>query len=48
MAKKDAAGFAVTTVIKRSDYGMDMYVPYISDEVTVTFNAESLKADTTN
>jgi len=48
MAKKEAAGFAVSTVVKRSDYGMDMYVPYVGDEVTVTFNAESLIADTTN
>ncbi|MFD1694609.1 YceI family protein [Roseibium aestuarii] len=45
MAKKQAAGFAVTGVIKRSDYGMDLYVPYVGDDVTVTFHAESLKAD---
>ncbi|ADZ71225.1 YceI family protein [Polymorphum gilvum] len=44
MAKTPAAGFAVTTVIKRSDYGMDMYVPYVGDTVTVTFHAETLKA----
>jgi len=44
MAKTPAAGFAVTTVIKRSDYGMDMYVPYVGDDVTVTFHAETLKA----
>ncbi|WP_299814027.1 YceI family protein [uncultured Roseibium sp.] len=48
MAKKEAAGFAVSTVLKRSDYGMDMYVPYVGDEVTVTFHAESLKSDATN
>lgn len=48
MAKKPAAGFAVTTVVKRSDYGMDMFVPYVSDEVTVTFHAETLKTDVTN
>jgi polyisoprenoid-binding protein YceI len=48
MAKKEAAGFAVSTVVKRSDYGMDMYVPYVGDEVTVTFHAETLKADVTN
>ncbi|MCL4148217.1 UNVERIFIED_CONTAM: hypothetical protein GTU68_037942 [Idotea baltica] len=48
MAKKEAAGFAISTVIKRSDYGMDMYVPYVGDEVTVTFHAETLKADATN
>ncbi|GAA0781987.1 polyisoprenoid-binding protein [Roseibium denhamense] len=48
MAKKEAAGFAVNTVIKRSDFGMDMFVPYVGDEVTVTFHAETLIADTTN
>lgn len=48
MAKKEAAGFAISTVVKRSDYGMDMYVPYVGDEVTVTFHAETLKADATN
>ncbi|GAB4515302.1 MAG: YceI family protein [Roseibium sp.] len=48
MAKKEAAGFAISTVVKRSDYGMDMYVPYVGDEVTVTFHAETLKADVTN
>lgn len=48
MAKKPAAGFDVSTVIKRSDYGMDMYVPYVGDEVTVHFNAESLEAGKTN
>ncbi|MDN3719066.1 YceI family protein [Roseibium salinum] len=48
MAKKEAAGFAVSTVLKRSDFGMDMYVPYVGDEVTVTFHAEALKSDATN
>jgi len=48
MAKKEAAGFSISTVVKRSDYGMDMYVPYVGDEVTVTFHAETLKADATN
>lgn len=48
MAKKAAAGFAVSTILKRSDFGMDMFVPYVGDEVTVTFHAETLKADATN
>ncbi|MEP3429527.1 MAG: YceI family protein [Roseibium sp.] len=48
MAKKEAAGFAVSTVIKRSDYGMDKFVPYVGDEVTVTFHSETLKTDATN
>lgn len=48
MAKKPAAGFAVSTVLKRSDFGMDKYVPYVGDEVTVTFHAETLQAAATN
>lgn len=48
MAKKPAAGFAVTTVIKRSDFGMDKFVPYVGDEVTVTFHAETLVSQATN
>lgn len=48
MAKKPAAGFAVSTVIKRSDFGMDKFVPYVGDEVTVTFHAETLISEVTN
>ncbi len=48
MAKKPAAGFAVSTVLKRSDFGMDKFVPYVGDEVTVTFHAETLISEATN
>ena len=48
MAKKPAAGFAVTTVLKRSDFGMDKFVPYVGDEVTVTFHTETLVSGATN
>lgn len=48
MANKPAAGFAVTTTIKRSDYGMDKFVPYVGDEVAITFHAETLLTSTTN
>ncbi|WP_306143641.1 YceI family protein [Roseibium sp. MMSF_3412] len=48
MAKKPAAGFAVTTVLKRSDFGMDKFVPYVGDEVTVTFHTETLLSEATN
>ncbi|WP_349360432.1 YceI family protein [Stappia sp.] len=44
MAKKQAIGFDATTVVKRSDYGMDMFVPYVGDEVTISFSAEALQA----
>ncbi|WP_153769518.1 YceI family protein [Labrenzia sp. CE80] len=46
MAKKPAAGFAVTSTIKRSDYGMGKFVPYVGDEISVTFHAETLEAAT--
>ena len=48
MAKKPAAGFAVTATVKRSDFGMGMLVPYVGDDVTVVFHGESLKAAATN
>jgi polyisoprenoid-binding protein YceI len=48
MAKKESVGFAVNTVIKRSDYGMDMFVPYVGDEVKITFHTETLTTAATN
>jgi polyisoprenoid-binding protein YceI len=44
MAKTPAVGLDATTVVKRTDYGMDMYVPYVGDEVTISFSAEALQA----
>jgi polyisoprenoid-binding protein YceI len=44
MAKQPAVGLDATAVVKRSDYGMDMYVPYVGDDVTISFNAEALAA----
>lgn len=41
--KQPAVGFTATGVIKRSDYGVDYAVPYVSDEIPVTINAEVLK-----
>ncbi len=43
MANVPAVGFAAETTVRRSDFGMDMYVPYISDEVKITFHAEALQ-----
>ncbi len=37
--KKETAGFALTGVLKRSDFGVGKYVPLISDAVTITINA---------
>lgn len=41
--KKDACGANATTVVKRSDFNMSKYVPYVSDEVTLTLPVEAIK-----
>ena len=40
----DVAGFTATTAIKRSDFGMKAFLPYIGDDVTVTLNFEGTKS----
>jgi polyisoprenoid-binding protein YceI len=39
MAKKTNIGFAATTTIKRSDFGISAFVPMVSDEVKLVINA---------
>ncbi len=43
MMKKDACGANAIAVVKRSDFNMGKYVPYVSDSVTLTIPVESLK-----
>lgn len=43
VAKKPWAGFTATTVLKRSDFGVEMFAPYISDEVNITIQVEMEK-----
>jgi len=43
MMKKEAIGADATAVIKRSDFNMSKYVPYVSDEVTLTISVEALQ-----
>ncbi len=43
MMKKDACGANATTRIKRSEFNMGKYAPYVSDEVTLTIPVESMK-----
>ncbi len=43
MAKKDAIGANATTVIKRTDFNMGKYAPYVGDDVTLTISVEALK-----
>jgi polyisoprenoid-binding protein YceI len=45
MRKVPAAGFTATATIKRSDFGVDKYVPNIPDEVRITVSTEALKAE---
>ena len=41
MNKKQAIGFDATTTIMRSDFGLDKYVPNVSDEVTLRITTEA-------
>ena len=45
MAGKPWAGFDATTSLIRSDYGLGLYAPYVSDEVTVRISVEAMKAE---
>lgn len=44
MANQDWAGFDATTTLLRSDYGLGMFAPAISDEVQVSISIEAMKA----
>ncbi|SPF80846.1 YceI family protein [Pseudoprimorskyibacter insulae] len=45
MAGKPWAGFNASTTLIRSDYGLGMFAPYVSDEVNVMISIEAMKAD---
>jgi polyisoprenoid-binding protein YceI len=40
-----AVGISATGTLLRSDWGLDQYVPAVSDEVTLTIEVEMLLAD---
>lgn len=42
MRKKDACGANATAVIKRSDFNMGKYAPYVGDDVTLTIPVEAI------
>lgn len=44
MAQVEWAGFNATTTLLRSDFGVDMFAPYVSDEVEVRISIEAQKA----
>lgn len=43
MAHKMACGGNITADFKRSDYGMNAYVPMVGDDVTITVPVEAIK-----
>lgn len=43
MLKKDACGADATTVVKRTDFNMAKYVPYVGDDVTISIPVEAIK-----
>ena len=43
MAKKPWAGFDATTTLKRSDFNMGNFAPFISDEVKMEISIEAMK-----
>lgn len=42
MAQREAAGFAATATLKRSDFGLGKYAPNVSDEVTLSITTEAI------
>jgi len=45
MLKKPWVGFEAATTVKRSDFDMGMYAPYIGDDVTIAISIEAGKAE---
>lgn len=45
MAKKPWAGFNATTTLLRSDFGVEKFAPFVSDEIEVTISLEAMKAE---
>ena len=43
MNKKETVGFQAETTIKRSDFGLDMAIPFVSDEVALDIVAAFVK-----
>lgn len=45
MRQKPAMGFSGKTTVKRSEWGLNRAVPFVSDEVTISIEVETFKAD---
>jgi len=41
LSKKDEVGANATATVKRSDFGLDLYAPNVSDEVTISIAVEA-------
>lgn len=41
MMKKKTAGFSMSTTLKRSDFGMDKYLPGLGDDVKIEIESEA-------
>jgi polyisoprenoid-binding protein YceI len=44
IVKKDAIGANATMKVKRSEFNMSKYTPYVSDDVTITIAVEAVKS----
>lgn len=44
-SQKEWAGFDATTTLVRSDFGLGLAAPYVSDELEVTISIEAMKAE---
>lgn len=45
VSKKPSVGFSATTVIKRSDFGLDAYLDLVGDEITIQIQVEGAQGD---
>jgi len=45
MLKRKTAGFSMHTMLKRSDFGMDKYLPMLGDDVTIDIESEANLAE---
>ena len=45
MEQKPWAGFSATTTLKRTDFNLGQFAPYVSDEVAVSISVEASKAE---
>ena len=44
-SKKKTLGFSATTIVKRSEFGMDAYLPAVGDEVELVIQVEFQKQE---